>query len=128
MKYISNSLTDTLEIAKKIKKLNSKVIILNGQLGSGKTTFVKKYSKLLGEKELITSPTYQIVKEYNNLIHFDLYRISSEEELFDIGFLDYLKSDKTIFIEWPEVCIDLLDEYLNIEIEVKEDKRIFRVK
>ncbi len=130
MKVIySNSLEDTKKIADEISKRDVKVIALVGDIGVGKTTFTSFYARNLDIDNVI-SPTFSIVNEYENekLIHMDLYRIGSEEELFDIGFDEYLKSDSIIIIEWPEVAMNLLEEALLIKIEnVSENKRKFTI-
>ncbi len=84
-----------------------KVILLRGDLGAGKTTFIKNFVASLGSTETVTSPTYSIVNEYDSprgkIYHFDLYRLNSIEEVYDIGMLDYLESGAYCLIEWPEI-------------------------
>lgn len=87
------------------------VIILNGELGSGKTFFVKKVLENFGIS-WVNSPTFAIVNEYKNsfkFYHFDFYRVKNEKELFDIGFNDYINdSDAVIFIEWGNLFPSIL--------------------
>ena len=114
-------------IVNKIKTI--KTIMLRGELGSGKTTLVKSVLKKMGIKDCVTSPTFSIVNEYdfagNIIYHFDLYRIENIEELDVIGFEDYIYSQNTCFIEWPEIVLNKIKlKYLDIEIRyLGEDKR-----
>ena len=114
-------------IIDKIKTI--RVILLRGELGSGKTTLVKSVLKKMGINDCVTSPTFSIVNEYdfseNIIYHFDLYRIEKIEELDIIGFEDYIYSQNICFIEWPEIVLNNIDlQYLDIEIRnLGEDKR-----
>lgn len=108
------------KMAGKIKK--NDVIALIGDLGTGKTTFVKNLAKELGVKGNIKSPTFTYVIEYTDinppLFHFDVYRISDSEEIYEIGFEDYLHNGGIVIIEWANLIEDELpDEYIKIEIE-----------
>ena len=111
----------------KIKTI--RIILLRGELGSGKTTLVKSVLKKMGVNDCVTSPTFSIVNEYdfseNIIYHFDLYRIEKIEELDIIGFEDYIYSQNICFIEWPEIVLNKIDlQYLDIEIRnLDEDKR-----
>jgi len=91
-----------------------KVFAFYGTMGAGKTTFIKAVCEVLGVKDVITSPTFAIVNEYesdNGLIfHFDFYRIKKLEEVYDMGYEDYFYSGSLCFIEWPELIEDLLPE------------------
>lgn len=84
------------------------VILLNGDLGSGKTTFVKSVVQALGCGDLVTSPTFTLLNTYNGkfpIYHFDMYRLSSAEEARDCGFAEYFdmsRLDGVCFVEWPE--------------------------
>ncbi len=114
-------------IVDKIKIL--KTILLRGELGSGKTTFVKSIFKNLGVNDNITSPTFSIVNEYNSsqnsFYHFDLYRIENINELDIIGFDEYINSENICFIEWPEIAMEkIYNQYLDLEIKyISESKR-----
>jgi tRNA threonylcarbamoyladenosine biosynthesis protein TsaE len=84
-----------------------RVFLLHGDLGAGKTTFVKNCCLHLGVADNVNSPTFSIVQEYHAdsghaVFHFDLYRIKNQAELFDLGFENYLDSGEYCFIEWPE--------------------------
>ena len=96
------------------------VICLDGDLGAGKTLFVKAAAKALGVEEEVTSPTFALVNVYQGevvLYHFDLYRLQHVEQLADIGFDEYVNGDGISLIEWPnEFKAALPEEYLWIEI------------
>ena len=85
-----------------------------GEMGAGKTTFIKEICKILGVEEDITSPTFSLVNEYKTangktIYHFDFYRIRSIEEVYDIGYEDYFFSNNICLIEWPSKVEELLE-------------------
>ena len=101
---------------------NFSVVLLRGELGSGKTTIVSSILKELGVTENITSPTFSIVNQYKisgkKINHFDLYRVKSELELDVIGFDEYFDDFSISFIEWPEIAINrIYENYLDIYIK-----------
>ena len=105
---------------------NFSVVLLRGELGSGKTTIVSSILKELGVTENITSPTFSIVNQYKisgkKINHFDLYRIKSELELDVIGFDEYFDDFSISFIEWPEIAINrIYENYLDIYIKFIDD-------
>ena len=105
---------------------DAKVFAFYGKMGSGKTTFIKAICEELGVEDVITSPTFAIVNEYEGsngtIFHFDFYRIEKLEEALDIGFYDYVDSGYLCIIEWPEKIEDLLpEETLVARIEVLPD-------
>ena len=105
---------------------NFSVILLRGELGSGKTTIVSSILKELGVTENITSPTFSIVNQYKisgkKINHFDLYRVKSELELDVIGFDEYFDEFSISFIEWPEIAINrIYENYLDIYIKFIDD-------
>ena len=123
--FKSTSPEETFNFAKKFAKSidYGSVIFLIGELGSGKTTFSKGFSKGLGFDDIISSPTYPILNEYSSnhhhLYHFDLYRLKSVGEFLEIGGLEYLSNKKAItLIEWPEL-IDSID--INNKTEIRFD-------
>ena len=130
-KYTSRCEQDTLEIAENIEseKFPGMVICLNGELGSGKTVFVKGFAKALGIQETITSPTFSLVKEYYEgempLFHMDVYRLDEGADSF--GLSDYLNQDGICIIEWPEMIEEQLpEERLDVKIKViDDDVRVF---
>jgi tRNA threonylcarbamoyladenosine biosynthesis protein TsaE len=126
-KLTSRCEEDTLEIAENIEseKFPGMVICLDGELGSGKTVFVKGFAKALGIKETITSPTFSLVKEYYDgempLFHMDVYRLDDSNKNF--GLDDYLNQDGICIIEWPEMIENQLpEERLDIKIKVIDDE------
>jgi tRNA threonylcarbamoyladenosine biosynthesis protein TsaE len=107
LEHISKSLKDTEKIVQSLySKLYNKVNLLIGDLGSGKTTFVRFFAKTSGIKTTVTSPTFNILQTYNckdtTIYHFDLYRLESSLELEEIGFYEFTKGNNTIFIEWAD--------------------------
>lgn len=132
-KYTSHSEQDTLELAENIEseKFPNMVICLKGELGSGKTVFVKGFANSLGIDETITSPTFTLVKEYLTgempLYHMDVYRL--EKDIESTGLLDYFDKDGVVIIEWANLIKDYLpDERLDIYFKVtEEDKRIIKL-
>ena len=133
-KYTSRCEEDTMELAENIEseKFPGMVICLNGDLGSGKTMFVKGFASSLGINENITSPTFNIVKEYEScemkLNHMDVYRIDETDQSID--FDDYFNQDAVTIIEWSELIQDKLpDERLDIDIKIaNENTRVFVLK
>lgn len=127
--YIVNSLKETEELSKKISKSIKcgDCILLYGEIGAGKTTFTKFLLENLGVKSIVSSPTFTLLNEYTGkfpIYHFDMYRISSSEELYELGFEDYIDSKNSKFvetgltlIEWPDNVKDILPKD-RIEIEI----------
>lgn len=112
-----------------IQKHPTGVFCVEGEMGAGKTTFISTIARLLGE-ENTSSPTFSLVNEYhlhNNerMYHFDLYRLKSKAELQEFGFEDYLFGARYVFIEWPEVAFDYLDEHHFLRIREEDGKRVF---
>ncbi|WP_304141446.1 tRNA (adenosine(37)-N6)-threonylcarbamoyltransferase complex ATPase subunit type 1 TsaE [Mesoflavibacter zeaxanthinifaciens] len=97
-----------------LKNANSKIILFEGEMGSGKTTLIKKLVKQLGSQDTVSSPTFSLVNEYetndNIIYHFDLYRVNEEEELYNFGIETYIYSDKHVFVEWPDLLKPMLQE------------------
>ena len=99
-----------------------------GDLGSGKTKFTEGFLSFWGLENEISSPTFTIVNEYHatsvNIYHFDVYRIGCSEEMYDIGFDEYIDSQGVCIIEWANIIEDILpEEYLKIELLYKETGR-----
>ena len=110
-----------------IKHIN--IVLLKGDLGSGKTTLVKSILKKLGVNDEIKSPTFSIVNEYDHpsgpIYHFDLYRIEKIDELDVIGFEEYIDNCNICFIEWPEVGMEkIFGNYMQINLgHIDDNKR-----
>ena len=125
-KIMLNSENDTLLAASEFANVlnNGDIVALNGDLGTGKTFFVKGVAK---EYKIynVNSPTFAIVYEYTGskrIYHFDFYRIKSEKEAFDIGTEEYFYSGNYSFVEWPEKIPSLLpDNFAEIKITVEND-------
>ena len=103
------------------------VFAFYGQMGAGKTTFVKAVCECLGVEDVINSPTFAIVNEYRSgsgelIYHFDFYRIKKLEEVYDMGYEDYFYSGALCFIEWPELIEELLPaDAVKVSIVQAED-------
>lgn len=101
------------------------VFAFYGKMGAGKTTFIKAICEELGVEDVITSPTFAIVNEYRSdttgelIYHFDFYRVKKIEEVYDMGFEDYFYSGALCFIEWPELCEEVLPED-SVKVTIEE--------
>ncbi len=131
--YITHSPEETIALAEKIgaKLRAGDVIAYEGDLGAGKTTFTRGLAKGMGLSDLVTSPTFALVHTYgrepNMLCHFDMYRISGEEELETTGFYDYPMEECVFAIEWSEnITSALPDTMIRITLERlgDEERRI----
>ena len=94
-----------------------------GEMGAGKTTFIKQVCEKLEVVDVVASPTFAIINEYftkneNRIFHFDFYRIKDIEEVYNLGYEDYFYSDHYCFIEWPELVEDLLPEHM-VKVHIK---------
>ena len=130
MKYTTNSPMETEAIGAALGKLlpPGSVIAYRGDLGAGKTAFTRGLARGLGCTEIVTSPTYTIVNEYLGgripLFHFDMYRLRSSDDLFDIGWDDYLERGGICAVEWSENVDDAMEDAIYITIEkLGEDSR-----
>ena len=130
MEFITNSPAQTEAIGAALGKIlkPGTVIAYRGDLGAGKTAFTRGLALGLGSTELVTSPTYTIVNEYLGgripLFHFDMYRLASSDDLWDIGWEDYLDRNGVCAVEWSENVDDAMEDPLYITIEkLGEDSR-----
>ncbi len=130
MQYITNSPEETEAIGAALGKIipPGTVIAYRGDLGAGKTAFTRGLAKGLGCSEIVTSPTYTIVNEYLGgripLFHFDMYRLRSSDDLFDIGWDDYLDRGGVCAVEWSENVDDAMEDAIYITMEkLGEDSR-----
>ena len=123
MEFITHSPEETEKIGEALaKKLQPGTILAyRGDLGAGKTAFTRGLARGLGCKELVTSPTYTIVNEYLGgrlpLFHFDMYRLASSDDLWDIGWEDYLERGGVCAVEWSENVADAMEDALTVTIE-----------
>ena len=133
-KYTSKNEKDTMTLAQNFEseKFPNMVICLDGELGSGKTVFVKGFAKALGIEDNITSPTFNLIKEYDSgelpLYHMDVYRLEDNDD--SVGFSDYYNKGGITIIEWSEIIKDKLPEE-RVEITFKfidENTRILNIK
>lgn len=126
-KYVSNNEDDTKALAENIEseKFKNMVICLDGDLGSGKTVFAAAFAKSNGIDDTITSPTFNIVKEYEGelkLFHMDVYRLGEKNE--ELGLEEYFKKGGVTIIEWADLIKDKLPKNrLDIEIKIVDDTR-----
>lgn len=106
---------------------DARIFAFYGEMGAGKTTFIKALCRNLGVEQYVTSPTFALINEYHAandgiIFHFDFYRIESIEEVMDMGYEDYFYSENICFIEWPERIAGLLPEdTARIKIDVLDN-------
>ena len=123
MEFITNSAVETEEVGAKLARqlTPGTVIAYRGDLGAGKTAFTRGLARGLGAAEPVTSPTYTIVNEYLSgrlpLFHFDMYRLTCSDELFDIGWEDYLERGGVCAVEWSENVADAMENPIVVTIE-----------
>ena len=123
MEFITNAPEQTEEIGCALGKVikPGAVIAYRGDLGAGKTAFTRGLARGLGAKDLVTSPTYTIVNEYLGgrlpLFHFDMYRLASSDDLWDIGWEDYLEREGVCAVEWSENVADAMENAVTVTIE-----------
>lgn len=118
------TLDDLEKLAERLVRVagSNRVIIFNGEMGSGKTTFIKSIGHVLGVSDGMSSPTFSIVNEYENpagekIYHFDFYRLKNELEAYDIGTEEYFDSGSYCLVEWPDKVPSLLpDKYTEVTI------------
>ena len=123
MEFITHSPEETEKIGEALAKSLQPGTILayRGDLGAGKTAFTRGLARGLGCKETVTSPTYTIVNEYLGgrlpLFHFDMYRLASSDDLWDIGWEDYMEREGVCAVEWSENVADAMENAVTVTIE-----------
>lgn len=135
-KYTSSSLSETLKIAKDLAKTlkPNDIIAYSGSMGMGKTAFTRGLVQALGGGDIVSSPTFAIINQYDcpNLIvyHFDMYRVETWDDLYSTAFFDYLDTGAIMIIEWSENITGALPEdviYVDIAMGENEDSRIISI-
>ena len=128
MEFLTNSPEETERVGARLGEIlpPGTVIAYEGDLGAGKTAFTRGLARGLGYRDPVTSPTYTIVNEYlggrSPLFHFDMYRLSSCDDLWDIGWEDYLERGGICAVEWSENVADALEGAIRIRIEKTGDE------
>ncbi len=130
MEFITNNPEETEELGQRLAKIlpAGTILAYRGDLGAGKTAFTRGLARGLGANEPVTSPTYTIVNEYLSgrlpLFHFDMYRLRSADDLFDIGWEDYLDRSGICAVEWSENVAEAMEDAVIVTIEkTGEDSR-----
>lgn len=130
--YQLNNINQAAEFI--LKRTTSKVLFFEAEMGTGKTTLIKELVKQLGVLDVISSPTFSLVNTYkseeNTIHHFDLYRIESEDELYDFGIETYIDNNSYLFVEWPKLLKSIItDNYTVISIHLDENlNRVLELK
>ena len=132
MTFLTNSPAETEAVGAALGKIipAGTVIAYRGDLGAGKTAFTRGLARGLGCSELVTSPTYPIVNEYLGgrlpLFHFDMYRLASSDDLWDIGWEDYLERGGVCAVEWSENVAEAMEDAITVTIDKlgEESRRI----
>ena len=109
-----------------LKNVNHDIILITGEVGTGKTTLIKEYCKLIEVEETVNSPTYTLINEYQNkrgkIVHMDLYRVKDINEINELGLFEYLENN-IVIIEWPEIILKMIDiKYSMINITFINEK------
>lgn len=135
MEFITNSPEETEAIGRRLGQVlqGGEIIAFLGDLGAGKTAFTRGLAQGLGITDRVTSPTYTIVNEYLSgrlpLFHFDMYRLSTSDDLFDIGWEDYLLRGGVCAVEWSENVADAMENAISVQIEkISDDSRKITIK
>jgi len=131
MKSITiNSTAELNAVAKELLAFakGDKFFIFEGEMAAGKTTFIKSFCEVLGVEDVVSSPTFSIVNEYESpngsVYHFDFYRLKNIQEAYDIGYEEYFYGGDYCLVEWPSKVEELLPEkYIKVEIEITGDEQ-----
>lgn len=134
MQTTINSISKLPHVAQELLAfaVGQKFFIFEGEMAAGKTTFIKSLCEALGVEDVVSSPTFSIVNEYDSakgaVYHFDFYRLKNLQEAYDIGYEEYFYSGNYCLIEWPSKVAELLpEEYVKVEITVTgNEQRLFQ--
>jgi tRNA threonylcarbamoyladenosine biosynthesis protein TsaE len=133
MDFVAASISDLPSIAKALlESLDTrKIIAFDGAMGAGKTTFIQVLLRAMGVEDTNGSPTYSLVNEYDSpyfgkVFHFDLYRLNSLEEAYDIGIEEMIYTNSICLIEWPTHILSILPED-NVEVKIRLNEDLNRV-
>ena len=135
MKSISvTSIVELSDVAEELLAFanGQKFFVFEGEMAAGKTTFIKSFCEALGVEDVVSSPTFSIVNEYESntgtVYHFDFYRLKNLQEAYDIGYEEYFYSGDYCLVEWPSKVEELLPEtYIKVEIAVTgNEQRLFQ--
>lgn len=127
------NLQELPDCARQVLKLagDERVLLFQGEMGAGKTTFIRAICQELGVSSAVSSPTFSLINEYESpggpVFHFDCYRLKNQQEAFDIGMEEYLDSGNYCLVEWPEIIRGLLPEK-HITIKIAADKNVRKIK
>ncbi|MCH5198382.1 MAG: tRNA (adenosine(37)-N6)-threonylcarbamoyltransferase complex ATPase subunit type 1 TsaE [Oscillospiraceae bacterium] len=137
--FITKSERETADLAEKLCK-NIKagsIVLFFGEMGAGKTAFVRGALKAYNNPSFVSSPTFALVNDYGGsprIYHFDMYRVTDENDLYSSGFFDYADENSVLFIEWSENIIEFIEDYysdriikIDIQKSVNESERIITV-
>lgn len=126
MQLVANNINELEQAAKQLLSIHQqqRLFAFYGEMGAGKTTFIKSICKELGVTENTSSPTFSLVNEYKTksgetIFHFDFYRINKLPEVYDMGYEDYFYSGAYCFVEWPEKVESLMPEE-TVKVRIKE--------
>ena len=135
MKIVVNCVSELERAATSLLELinDNNIVCFYGEMGVGKTTFIKEICKKLGVEDVVSSPTFSIINEYltdndESVYHFDFYRIEKEEEAFDIGYEEYFYQGNLCLIEWPEEISSIIPEnIMKVQITRSDEQRIIEI-
>ena len=135
MKIVVNCVSELERAATFLLELinDHTIVCFYGEMGVGKTTFIKEICKKLGVEDVVSSPTFSIINEYltdndESVYHFDFYRIEKEEEAFDIGYEEYFYQGNLCLIEWPEKISSIIPEnIMKVQITRNDEQRIIEI-
>ena len=135
MKIVVNCVSELERAATSLLELinDHTIVCFYGEMGVGKTTFIKEICKKLGVEDVVSSPTFSIINEYltendESVYHFDFYRIEKEEEAFDIGYEEYFYQGNLCLIEWPEKISSIIPKNsIKVQITRSDEQRIIEI-